>query len=131
MIPATQRNPSPYTAGDASVVVPCSTIESAAGSSPDEISTTVSGVVVPVAWSHAPMLPGCDVAQPRPATPKLPHGHAPATRPSPEQYGVPGPQAWLEGSVGSEPPSVSSRSRQPSRSRSMPMRVDVPRGTTV
>src|SRR5262249_50653572 len=69
---------------------PCRKIESAVGPSPDPVSTTLSGLAVPADSRSAPVLDGCEFAQPRPAAPKLEHGQAVASVPSPGQKGVPG-----------------------------------------
>src|SRR5262245_46891658 len=57
----------------------------ATGRSSDAVRTTWSGLVAPAPTSRAPALPGCEFAQPRPATPKFEHGQGVASEPSPKQ----------------------------------------------
>src|SRR5438876_498303 len=86
-LPPTQRRPSPKIAGEAVCTLPCRKMLSAVGSSPEEISTTLSGLVCPEAASTAPpVVP--EFSQPWPAAPLLPHGHGEAV-PSPKQNAWP------------------------------------------
>src|SRR5687768_1138962 len=88
--PATQRTPSPKTTPFASELSPCRKIESAVGSSSEEVSTSVSGEVDPLAASTAPPVPS-ELSQPCPATPVFAHGQAVASVPSPAQKAVTAP----------------------------------------
>src|SRR5829696_1683181 len=86
-MPATQRTPSPNTTPFARLALPWRKIESAIGVSPEEVSTTVSGLVEPLAASTAPPVP-TELLQPLPGAPVFAHGQAVASVPSPKQKAV-------------------------------------------
>src|SRR5690349_2419358 len=91
--PPTQRMPAPKITPELIVLLPCRKIPCELASSPLEVSTTVSGTVVPEAVSCAPA--GlAQFAQPWPGSPKFRHGQSVVTSgssPSPKQYIVPSP----------------------------------------
>src|SRR6187549_911413 len=95
-LPPTQRRPSPKISGVTRSTLPCSRMLELFGNSPELVSTSVSGVVVPAALSRAPET-FCEFAQPRPAAPVLLHGQAAGPLPSPKQNGKPTPDSHSSG----------------------------------
>src|SRR5262249_26035449 len=79
-VPPAQRRPSPKGAPETEAS-PWRKIVVTVGSSPDDVNTTVSGLVVPFATRRAPFV-FCEFAQPRPVVPRFPHGQN-APLPSP------------------------------------------------
>src|SRR6187399_1407760 len=86
-VPPMQRSPSPNPIGIPSTAEPCRKALEEVGSSPVEVSTTVSGLTVPLAVSRAPPV-AAELSHPRPVAPVFAHGqgalHSP---PSPKQKG--------------------------------------------
>src|SRR5690242_13848831 len=110
---------------------PCRKMQLTLGSMSLAVSTTVSGLQVPVTVSNAPEDERLELRQPRPSAPLLAHGQAVASEPSPAQNALLSRCTSYApmSTIGAVPAPVSATAVS-SRKRRLPSRsVVVPAGT--